>query len=102
MTFDMSERTKQYMMLGTYVVAIWNNTQIGLNLYNVGIIFLLIPSSVAICERGFSKQNEIKSHLRDKLNLKTCNALMWVSLCGLEMDAMDTATIFNIWRNMRD
>jgi hypothetical protein len=63
---------------------------------------ILIPSSIAICERGFSKQNAIKSHLRNRLNLKTLDALMRVSLCGLEVDAMDWSTIFNIWRNMRD
>ena len=27
---------------------------------------------------------------------------MHVSLCGLEVDAMERATIFNIWRNMQD
>jgi hypothetical protein len=32
---------------------------------------ILIPSYTTICERGFFKQNEIKSHLRNKLNLKT-------------------------------
>ena len=56
-----------------------------------------MPSSIAICEREFSKQNAIKSHLRNRLNLKTLE----VSLCGLEVDAMDWA-ISNIWRNMRD
>ena len=35
------------------------------------------------------------------LNLKTLDALMRVSLCGLEGYAMDWATIFNIWRKMR-
>ena len=43
---------------------------------------ILIPSSIAICERGFSKQNAIKSHLCTRLNLKTLDALMRVSLCG--------------------
>ena len=63
---------------------------------------ILIPSSIVICEREFSKQNAIKSHLCNKLNLKALDALMQVSLCGLEVDAMDWATIFNIWRNMQD
>ena len=61
---------------------------------------ILIPSSIAICERRFSKQNAIKSHLRNRLNLKTLDALMQVSLCELEEDAMDWSTIFNIWRNL--
>ena len=58
-------------------------------------------SSIAIFERGILKQNAIKSHLHNRLNLKTLEALMWVSLCGLEVDGMDWA-IINIWRNMRD
>ena len=64
--------------------------------------FILIPSSIVICERGFSKQNAIKTYLHNRLNLKTLDALMHVSLCGLDVDAMDWATIFNNWRNMRD
>ena len=31
---------------------------------------ILLPSSISICERGFSKQNAIKSHLRNRLNLR--------------------------------
>ena len=37
---------------------------------------ILIPSSIATSKRGFSKQNAIKSHLRNKLNLKALDALM--------------------------
>ena len=44
----------------------------------------------------------IKSHLCSKLNLKTLDALMRVSLCWLEVDALDWAIVFNIWRNMQD
>ena len=55
-------------------------------------IVILVPSSIAICEREFPKQNAIKSHLRNRLNSKTFDALMQVSLCGLEVDAMDRAT----------
>ena len=54
------------------------------------------------CERGFSKQNTFKSDLCNKLNLKTLDALMHVSLYGVEVYAMDWATVFNIWRNMRN
>ena len=61
---------------------------------------IFIPSSIAICERRFSKQNAIKSHLHNRLNLKTLDAFMRVFLCELEVDAMDWSTIFNIWRNM--
>ena len=63
---------------------------------------ILISSSIAICERGFSKRNAISNHLHNMLNLKTLDALMQTSLCGLEVDAMDWATIVSIERNMRD
>ena len=51
--------------------------------------------------RGFSKQNAFKSHLHNRLNLKTLDdALMRISIFGLEVCAMDWATILNIWRNL--
>ena len=56
---------------------------------------ILITSGIAICKRGFSKLNAIKSHSRNRLNLKILDALMHVSLCGHEVDAVDWATIFN-------
>ena len=63
----------------------------GLEVWQKKII--LIPSSIAICERGSPKQNAIKIPLRNMLNLRTLDALMRVSLYGLEVDAMDWATI---------
>ena len=36
------------------------------------------------------------------LSLKNLDALMQVSLCGLEVYAMDWVATFNIWRNMWD
>ena len=47
----------------------------------------------------------LKNITHKMLNLTTLDALMWVSLCRLQgyaMDSMDWATIFNIWRNMRN
>ena len=72
------------------------------NLMQLWHKLILVPSSIAICERIFRKQNAIKSHSRNRLNLKTLDVVMWVSFCGLEVDAMDWASIFNIWRNMWD
>ena len=40
----------------------------------------LIPSSIVICERGFSKQNAIENHVRNRLNLRILDALMRVGL----------------------
>jgi hypothetical protein len=42
---------------------------------------LVIPSSITICERGLSKQNDIKSHLQASLKLDTLDALMQIPLC---------------------
>ena len=45
---------------------------------------ILIPSSIAICERGLSKQNAMKSHLHNRLNLKTLDALCGSLFVGLK------------------
>jgi hypothetical protein len=42
---------------------------------------MVIPVSTTICERGFSNQNLIKSHLHTSLKLETLDALMR-SLCA--------------------
>ena len=57
---------------------------------------LVIPTSTSICERGFSKQNWVKSERRSRLNLKTLDALMRAFLNGLEVDAMDWNAIYEI------
>ena len=50
----------------------------------------------------FLNKMQPKTTCAFKLNLKTLYAIMWVSLCGLEVYAMDWTTFFNIWRNMQD
>jgi hypothetical protein len=44
---------------------------------------MMIPVSIVICERGFSKQNLIKSHIRTNLKLETLDALMCISCANL-------------------
>jgi hypothetical protein len=58
---------------------------------------LVIPTSIAICEQGFSKQNWVKSERRTRLNLETLDALMRASLNGLKVDAMIWNAIYDIW-----
>ena len=41
---------------------------------------------IAICERGFSKQDFVKSHLQASLKLDTLDALMQISLCKIELE----------------
>jgi hypothetical protein len=48
---------------------------------------------VAICEKGFSKQKSIKNHLWASLKLNTLDALMQISLCGIEIKNKDWRVI---------
>jgi hypothetical protein len=42
----------------------------------------VVPSSVAICQRGFSKQKNINSHLQASLKMDTLDVLMQMLLCN--------------------
>ena len=59
---------------------------------------LVIPTSTIVCERGFSKQNWVKSERRTRLNLDTLDALMRVSLNGFGAEFMDWHCIFEFWK----
>ena len=71
----MSLRTKRYLRLGICGSNLVRHTN-WLELMQLQQKIILIPSSIAICERGIFKQNAIKSHVCNKLNLKTLDALM--------------------------
>ena len=43
----------------------------------------MISASIAICERGFSKQNLVKNYLRSSLKLMTLDALMCISCANI-------------------
>ena len=58
---------------------------------------LVIPTSMAICEQGFSKKNWVKSKRRSRL-YSTLDALIRASLNGLEVDAMNWNAIYDIWK----
>ncbi|KAG0593808.1 hypothetical protein M758_UG021100 [Ceratodon purpureus] len=59
---------------------------------------LVIPTSIAVCERGFSKQNWVKSERRTCLNLDILDALTTVSLNSLGVEFMDWNGIFDTWK----
>ena len=59
---------------------------------------LVIPTSTIVCERGFSKQNWVKSERRTRLNLDTLDALMRVSPNGFGAEFMDWNCIFESWK----
>ena len=47
---------------------------------------LVLPASIAICERGFSKQYLIKNYLRSSLKLVTLDALMRISCANIAIE----------------
>ena len=62
---------------------------------------MVIPVSTAICERGFSKQNLIKSHLRTHLKLETLDALMHISCANIPIGNINWNAVMVVWRNMK-
>ena len=62
---------------------------------------ILIPSSIAICEE-FPNKMQSKATSTIGWTWRPLMLLCRSSLCGLEVDAMDWATIVNIWTNMQD
>jgi len=47
---------------------------------------MVIPVSTAICERGFSKQSLIKTHLLTSLKLETLDALIHISCANIPVE----------------
>ena len=78
----------------------WSINWPGLN--NLWRRVMVIPVSTAICERGFSKQNLIKSHLRSYLKLETLDALMRISCANIPVENIDWNVVMLVWRNMKD
>ena len=78
-TLPHERENKTEWNLDAYVVAIWNGTQIGLNLCNVGKP-IFIPSSIAICERIFQTKCNQKP-LAQQVELED----PWCSYAGLSL-----------------
>jgi hypothetical protein len=62
----------------------------------LGIIYS-IPFSSVDCERGFSKQNLIKTDLRNSLNIETLHFLMMVGLEKKDLFGFDFSRALQIW-----
>ncbi len=62
----------------------------------LGIIYS-IPFSSVECERGFSKQNLIKTDLRNSLNTETLHFLMMVGLEEKNLSEFDFTRALQIW-----
>jgi hypothetical protein len=63
---------------------------------------MVIPMSTAICERDFSKQKLIKSHLRTSLKLETLDALMRISCANIQVENINWNAVMLVWRHMKD
>ncbi|XP_057858696.1 uncharacterized protein LOC131067628 [Cryptomeria japonica] len=62
---------------------------------------LTIPASAVACARGFSRQNTIKDTRRTKLSLDTLDALMRVSLAGLDSSTVEWNRVYEIWKDAK-
>ena len=63
---------------------------------------LSIPTSTVACERGFSRQNIIKSIRRTKLSLDTLYALMRVSLKGIDSAMVEWDRVYEICKDAKE
>ena len=53
------------------------------------------------CERGFSKQNLIKSDIRNSLSSVSLDNLMCLSINGPEMEKFNFEDSFKSWKNTK-
>jgi len=62
-------------------------------------IILIIPLSNASVERVFSRQNLIKSKLRNKMKLETLHFHLNISINGPSLNSFDFEAAYNHWHN---
>lgn len=62
---------------------------------------LVAPVSTVECERGFSRQNLIKTCLRNSLAMPTFNNLMRISIDGPGLEDFDFGGAFFKWKSMK-
>ncbi|KAH3832942.1 hypothetical protein DPMN_106238 [Dreissena polymorpha] len=58
---------------------------------------LVSPVSTVDCERGFSRQNVIKTDLRNCLTVKNLEHLMKISIEGKDCKDVDLKVIYKLW-----
>ncbi|KAL5022022.1 hypothetical protein ScPMuIL_001177 [Solemya velum] len=71
------------------------------NLARLAEICLVIPASIADCERGFSAMKRVKTDLRNRLSQKILNALMMVSVQGPPPKEFNFQRAVEKWGSMR-
>ncbi|KAH7332329.1 hypothetical protein KP509_20G082300 [Ceratopteris richardii] len=72
------------------------------NLLKLWQILLVLPISSIPCERGFSKQNIIKTDRRQHLKVDTLDMLMRISMLGPSCDLLNWEKIYDIWEKSKD
>ena len=69
------------------------------NMTKLMAIGIVLPVSSVECERGFSKQNVIKTRLRCSVSIERLEQLMRISLNGPNLEEFDPVPIFRTWRS---
>ncbi|KAH7434142.1 hypothetical protein KP509_06G002200 [Ceratopteris richardii] len=72
-----------------------------LEMMKVWQIALVILASTSACERGFSRQNFIKSTSRSSLGLDTLDALMLLSIDARGIHHIDWEDVFDMWTSAK-
>ena len=72
------------------------------NLFRIALIGLLIPTSTADCERGFSTLKRIKTPLRNRLSNPIAVHLMFISIEGPTLANFDFDAACSIWASKRN
>ena len=85
--------TKLWELLGTH-----HKKEIP-NLLQLASIALILPTSTAECERGFSAQNRIKTALRNRLTTSRLNVLMTIDIEGPTLGKFDFNMAYKEWSN---
>ena len=62
----------------------------------------ILPVSSVECERGFSRQNIIKTKLRCSLGIDSLDQLMRISLVGVDVKDFDPVPAIRKWQSVRN
>ena len=93
---------KNYMIIVTVDLVIWKVGLITIlrllqNILHLVKIMLVLPISSAVCERGFSSVNRIKSDVRSSLHTETVEDLIRISVEGPQLEDYDARQDVKQW-----
>ena len=63
-------------------------------------ICLILPLSIADCERGFSVMKRVKTPLHNRLNTRTLDVLMMIRIEGPDFSSFDFQKAVDDWGNV--